>query len=107
MKKTIFALCLAISSIGLSQEMLTNEVPRIVVTNLHDKLRTQVTIDNTTGMDIRRLNLDSIHADKHKSRHTALKNMGVAVPTPHKVGVRRIAVDDPHSIVRSIVVDNA
>ena len=45
------------------------------MTNLSDKLRTRVVIDKSTGMDIRRLNLDSIHVDKHKSRHASVKRL--------------------------------
>ena len=85
MKKTIFCIGLAIAAACFGEEMLTIEVPKIVVTNLNDKLRTQVTIDNTTGIDIRRLNPDSIHADKHKSRHTTVKSLKIDVPTARKV----------------------
>ena len=85
MKKIIFCICLVISAACFAEEMLTIEVPKIIVTNLNDKLRTQVTIDNTTGMDIRRLNLDSIHADKHKSRYTTVKSLKIDVPTTRKV----------------------
>lgn len=85
MKKIIFCICLIISAACFAEEMLTIEVPKIIVTNLNDKLRTQVTIDNTTGMDIRRLNLDSIHADKHKSRYTTVKSLKIDVPTARKV----------------------
>ena len=85
MKKIIFCICLVISAACFAEEMLTIEVPKIIVTNLNDKLRTQVTIDNTTGMDIRRLNLDSIHADKHKSRYTTVKSLKIDVPTARKV----------------------
>ena len=56
-----------------------------MTTNLVDKLHTEVKYDKSTGLDIRRLNLDSIHADKHKARHTALKNMSVDVPAPYKI----------------------
>lgn len=85
MKKTIFFIGLAIATTCFGEEMLTIEVPKVVVTNLNDKLRTQVTIDNTTGMDIRRLNLDSIHADKHKSRYTTVKSLKIDVPTARRV----------------------
>ena len=85
MKKIIFCIGLVISAACFAEEMLTIEVPKIIVTNLNDKLRTQVTIDNTTGMDIRRLNLDSIHADKHKSRYTTVKSLKIDVPTTRKV----------------------
>ena len=105
MKKTVFAFSLAFASLGLCQEMLTIEVPKIVVTNLNDKLRTRVTIDNSTGIDIRRLNLDSIHADKHKSRYTTVKNMSVDVPS-----TRRVVMVTPLSTRgedgKSIRVDN-
>lgn len=66
------------------------------MTNLSDKLHTRVTIDQSTGVDIRRLNLDSIHADKHKSRHTDVRKIGVNAPSVRKVIMARplFAKDD-------------
>lgn len=55
------------------------------MTNLSDQLRTQVTVDKSTGMDIRRLNLDSIHADKHKSRHTTVRSLAIDTPKLNSV----------------------
>ena len=105
MKKIIFAFSLVFASLGFCQEMLTLEVPKIVVTNLNDKLRTQVTIDNSTGIDIRRLNLDSIHADKHKSRYTTVKNMSIDVPSTRRVVmVTPLSARDKDG--KSIRVDN-
>lgn len=60
-----------------------------VTTNLVDKLKTEVKYDRSTGLDIRRLNLDSIHADKHKARHTALRNMSIDVPAPSRIIMAR------------------
>lgn len=57
----------------------------IVVTNLNDSLGTKVEVDRSTGMDIRRLNLDSIHTDKHKSRYTTVKNLSINTPKPRSV----------------------
>ena len=106
MKKIVFAFSLAFVSLGFCQEMLIIEVPKIIVTNLNDKLRTQVTIDNSTGIDIRRLNLDSIHADKHKSRYTTVKNMSVDVPSTRRVVmVTPLSTRDEDG--KSIRVDNA
>ena len=85
MKKTIFFIGLAIATTCFGEEMLTIEVPKTIVTNLNDKLHTQVTIDSATGMDIRRLNLDSMHADKHKSRYTTVKSLKIDVPTARRV----------------------
>ena len=105
MKKIIFAFSLVFASLGFCQEMLTLKVPKIVVTNLNDKLRTQVTIDNSTGIDIRRLNLDSIHADKHKSRYTTVKNMSIDVPSTRRVVmVTPLSARDKDG--KSIRVDN-
>ena len=73
------------ATVCFGEEMLTIEVPKVVVTNLNDKLHTQVTIDNATGIDIRRLNLDSMHADKHKSRYTTVKRLKIDVPTTRRV----------------------
>ena len=83
-------LTLAMCLTGLAQnvrkvEMLRMEIPRIVVTNLSDRLQTEVTIDNTTGIDIRRLNQDSIHTDEHQSHYTTIKNITVNPPTIRKV----------------------
>lgn len=60
-------------------------VSTIVVTNLNDSLGTRVEIDRSTGMDIRRLNLDSIHADKHKSRYTTVKSLSINTPKLRQV----------------------
>ena len=69
-------------------------------TNLIDKLRTQVEYDPMTGIDIRRLNLDSIHTDKHKSRHTQLKNMSIDVPSIKRIiQVKRLSFGDRESYV--------
>lgn len=85
------AMCLACSAQDTKKvEMLKIEVPRIVVTNLSDKLQTEVTIDNATGIDIRRLNLDSMHADKHKSRFTTVKDMSI-----DSVDVRKVVMAKP------------
>ena len=105
MKKTIFFIGLAIATACFGEETLTIEVPKTIVTNLNDKLHTQVTIDNATGMDIRRLNLDSIHADKHKSRYTTVKSLKIDVPT-----ARRVVMVKPLSTINEsgnkINVDN-
>ena len=61
------------------------EASQIVVTNLSDQFKTQVIFDKSTGMDIRRLNLDSIHADKHKSRHTTVRSLAIDVPKPNSI----------------------
>ena len=55
-------------------------VSNMAVTNLSDKLKTRIEYDKSTGIDIRRLNLDSIHVDKHKSRHTSLKDVSITRP---------------------------
>ena len=65
--------------------MLRMEIPRIVVTNLSDRLQTEVTIDNATGIDIRRLNQDSIHTDEHQAHYTTIKDMSVNPLTVRKV----------------------
>ena len=105
MKKTIFFIGLAIATTCFGEEMLTIEVPKTIVTNLNDKLHTQVTIDSATGMDIRRLNLDSMHADKHKSRYTTVKSLKIDVPT-----ARRVVMVKPLSTINEsgnkINVDN-
>ena len=105
MKKTIFFIGLAIATTCFGEEMLTIEVPKTIVTTLNDKLHTQVTIDSATGMDIRRLNLDSMHADKHKSRYTTVKSLKIDVPT-----ARRVVMVKPLSTINEsgnkINVDN-
>lgn len=66
------------------------EVTILTVTNLTDKLHTRIEYDKSTGMDIRRLNLDSIHADKHKSRHTTIKDMSIK-----PIGLRKVLMVKP------------
>lgn len=66
------------------------EVTTLTVTNLTDKLHTRIEYDKSTGMDIRRLNLDSIHADKHKSRHTTIKDMSIK-----PIGLRKVLMVKP------------
>ena len=84
--KRKFTVMLAATSIvcavAFGQEKTTSQ---IVVTNLSDQLRTRVTVDKSTGMDIRRLNLDSIHADKHKSRYTSLRDLSINTLRPRSV----------------------
>ena len=101
MKNTI-AIVFALATLSISAQEQTSQ---IIVTNLSDKLRTRVTIDRSTGMDIRRLNLDSIHADKHKSRHTDVRKINVNVPSVRKVIMARplLAKDDDGKVSR---VDN-
>lgn len=62
-------------------------IAKLSVTNLTDKLGTRIEYDKATGMDIRRLNLDSIHADKHKSRYTTLTDMSVKTPSLKRVSL--------------------
>lgn len=71
--------------VAFGQEGSGQAASQIVVTNLSDQLRTQVTVDKSTGMDIRRLNLDSIHADKHKSRHTTVRSLAIDTPKLNSV----------------------
>jgi len=79
MKKTSMMMLAAFSACfcAFSQEA---SVSTIAVTNLSDSLGTRIEYDKSTGIDIRRLNLDSIHADKHKSRITTTKNMSISTP---------------------------
>lgn len=71
--------------VAFGQEGSGQAASQIVVTNLSDQLRTQVTVDKSTGMDIRRLNLDSIHADKHKSRYTTVRSLAIDTLRPRSV----------------------
>ena len=61
------------------------EVTTLTITNLSDKLHTRIEYDKSTGIDIRRMNLDSIHADKHKSRYTTVRDMSIKPLGPRKV----------------------
>lgn len=81
MKKALI-LGLLVPAMAFSQE-----ITKLTVTNLTDKLNTRVEYDKSTGMDIRRLNLDSIHADKHKSRYTTLTDMSVKTPALKRVSL--------------------
>ena len=79
-KKIAFFVSLCIlAGVAFSQESIGKDLS---VTNLSDKLHTRVEYDKSTGIDIRRLNLDSIHADKHKARNTTVKSLAVDIRTP-------------------------
>lgn len=85
--KKFMTMLVAASAVGFvvfAQEAETT-ISQIVVTNLSDQLNTQVTIDKSTGIDIRRLNLDSIHADKHKSRYTTVKSLSIDSIAPRNI----------------------
>lgn len=65
----------------------SQEITKLTITNLTDKLGTRIEYDKSTGMDIRRLNLDSIHADKHKSRYTTLTDMSIKTPSLKRISL--------------------
>lgn len=78
--KKVFILSFLVPTIAFS-----HEITKLTITNLTDKLRTQIEYDKSTGIDIRRLNLDSIHTDKHKSRYTTLTDMSVKMPVLKRI----------------------
>lgn len=96
-----------LASCAMCQDNMSSIEPQqMIVTNLTDKLHTRVSIDPSLGMDIRRLNLDSIHADKHKSRMTLLTDMTVSLPNIKTIlSVKPVIVKD--SIGQMMTVTNA
>lgn len=79
----------------------------VIVTNLSDELHTKITIDQSSGIDINRLNRDSIHADRHKRRHTKLKDMSVKTLNIRKVlMVRPYSQNDGEELYQSNILVN-
>lgn len=82
MMKTLYSLLAVVPLLAFGDVENNNST---TTTNLSDKLNTEIIYDRSSGIDIRRLNLDSIHTDKHKSRHASVRSINVDVRQPKKI----------------------